>query len=113
MFALSTILSWSLYGSRSFEFLFGHKGGTLYQIIYVFCIVLGAAMKLDLVWTIADTFNGLMMIPNLIGVVSLCPLVVKITRNYIDRRLNGKNEKPILSYDAQLQKEAEEKIANE
>ena len=82
MFALSTILSWSLYGSRSFEFLFGHKGGTLYQIIYVFCIVLGAAMKLDLVWTIADTFNGFMAVPNLVALLGLSGVVVRLTKEY-------------------------------
>ena len=98
MFALSTILSWSLYGSRSFEFLFGHKGGTLYQIIYVFCIVLGAAMKLDLVWTIADILNALMAIPNLIAVLLLSPVIAAETGKYL-HNLDAKSEEKIPTTD--------------
>ena len=86
LFALSTILSWSLYGSRSFEFLFGQKGGTIYQIIYVLCIVLGAAMKLDLVWTIADTFNGFMAVPNLIALLGLSGVVISLTKEYFSNQ---------------------------
>ena len=113
LFAFTTVLGWSHYGSKAVEYLAGKVGVKIYRVFFVLLIVTGGLMTSSLAWDISDTFNGLMMIPNLIGVVSLCPLVVKITRNYIDRRLNGKNEKPILSYDAQLQKEAEEKIANE
>ena len=53
------------------------------------------------------TFNGLMMIPNLIGVLALMPLVLKITANYVDRKVKGKKVAPILSYDPQIQKEME------
>lgn len=113
LFAFTTVLGWSHYGSKAVEYLAGKVGVKIYRVFFVLLIVTGGLMTSSLAWDISDTFNGLMMIPNLIGVVSLCPLVVKITKNYIDRRLNGKNEKPILSYDAQLQKEAEEKIANE
>jgi AGCS family alanine or glycine:cation symporter len=68
----------------------------------------GSLMKAQLAWDISDTFNGLMMIPNLIGVLVLSPQVVKCTQNYIDRKIHGKNIKPILSVfpDIQAQQEA-------
>ena len=62
----------------------------------------GAVMTSSLAWDLSDTFNGLMMIPNLIGVVSLLPLVAKITSNYVDRNIKGKDVAPILSYDADI-----------
>ena len=70
-------------------------------------IVSGAVMEGGLAWDLSDTFNGLMMIPNLIGVIALFPLVLKITKNYVDRKINAKNVAPILSYDAEIQKEME------
>ena len=82
LFALSTILSWALYGSRSFEFLFGHKSGIIYQVIYVGAVIVGAVLKLDVVWTIADTFNGFMAVPNLIALLGLSGVVVKLTREH-------------------------------
>ena len=64
-------------------------------------------------WDISDTFNGMMMFPNLIAVVALCPLVVRITKNYIDRNIKNKDVKPILSYDETIQKEMEEGLNSE
>ena len=86
LFALSTILSWALYGSRSFEFLFGHKSGILYQVIYVAAVVIGAVLKLDIVWTIADTFNGFMAVPNLIALIGLSGVVAKITKEHFAKK---------------------------
>ena len=63
-------------------------------------------MESNFAWDISDTFNGLMMIPNLIGVVALTPVVVKITRNYIARKIDGKDEEPVLSYFPDIQEEA-------
>lgn len=68
-------------------------------------------MSLDLAWDLSDTFNGLMMIPNLIGVLSLCPLVMKITKNYVDRKIRNKDVKPMLNNDPVLQAEAEKEVA--
>ena len=82
LFALSTILSWALYGSRSFEFLFGHKSGIVYQVIYVGAVIIGAVLKLDIVWTIADTFNGFMAVPNLIALLGLSGVVIKLTKEH-------------------------------
>ena len=64
-------------------------------------------MTSSLAWDISDTFNGFMMVPNLIAVVSLCPLVMKITKNYINRKIKKKDETPMFSYDEELQKEAQ------
>jgi len=62
-------------------------------------------MTSSLAWDISDTFNGLMMIPNLIGVIALFPLVMKITGNYVNRRIKCKDEAPVLSYDESIQAE--------
>ena len=85
LFALSTILSWSLYGSRCFEFLTGGKLVGVYQTVFVFVVIIGATLKLDLVWNIADTLNGFMAIPNLIALLGLSGVVVKLTKNYFDK----------------------------
>lgn len=84
LFAFSTILTWSLYGSRCCEFIFGTKSIKYYQIVYIFATIIGACLKLDVVWTIADTFNGFMAIPNLIAVLSLSPIVIKMTKEYFN-----------------------------
>ena len=82
LFAFSTVLGWSLYGTRCCEFLFGHKAIKPYQIIFIIVIFVGATMKLDLAWAIADTLNGLMAIPNLIALVALSGVVVKETKRH-------------------------------
>ncbi len=96
-FAFSTVLGWSQYGSKGFEYLFGSRAMKLYQVIFVVFIVIGATIDLSLAWDLSDTFNGMMAIPNLIGVIALSGTVVKITRNYVDRKIKGKNIKPMLS----------------
>ena len=107
LFAFTTVLGWSHYGTKAWEYLFGTKSTVVFKIIHVCTIMGGALLTSSLAWDISDTFNGLMMIPNLIGVVVLSPLVVKITKNYVDRKLKGKDVKPILSFDAQTQVEME------
>ena len=109
LFAFTTILGWSHYGSKAWEYLFGSKTTVIFKIIHLITIVLGAVMTSSLAWDISDTFNGMMMFPNLIGVVVLCPLVVKITKNYIARKIKNEDIEPVLSYDEALQKEAAEK----
>ncbi len=85
LFALSTILSWSLYGTRCFEFLTGGKYVTIFQAVFVLVVVIGATLELELVWNIADTLNGFMAIPNLIALLGLSGVVVKLTRNYFGK----------------------------
>jgi AGCS family alanine or glycine:cation symporter len=85
LFALSTILSWSLYGTRCFEFLTGGRGVKVYQILFVCVVVIGATMKLDLVWNIADTLNGFMALPNLVALLGLSPVVIKLTKEHFSK----------------------------
>ncbi len=98
LFAFTTVLGWSHYGTKAVEYLFGRRGVMVYKVIFVIMILSGGLMTSSLAWDISDTFNGLMMIPNLIGVISLCPLVIKITSNYVSRVIKGKDIKPLLSY---------------
>jgi len=97
LFAFSTTLGWSQYGSKGFEYLFGRKNIKFYQIVFVLFIVIGATMDLSLAWDISDTLNGMMAIPNLIGVLTLSGTVMKITNNYVQRYILHKDVKPMLS----------------
>ena len=107
-FAFTTVLGWSQYGSKAVEYLFGTKGVKVYKFIFVLMIVSGAIMEGGLAWDLSDTFNGLMMIPNLIGVLALLPLVLKVTKNYVDRKIKKKDVAPLLSYDPEIQKQMED-----
>nr|WP_024951640.1 sodium:alanine symporter family protein [Cobetia crustatorum] len=84
VFAFTTILGWSFYGEKCFQYLFGTRAIMLYRIVFVIAIPIGAMAKLDLIWLMADTFNALMAIPNLIGLALLSPVVFKLTRDYFD-----------------------------
>ncbi|MDY2912745.1 MAG: alanine/glycine:cation symporter family protein [Agathobacter sp.] len=107
LFAFSTTLGWSVYGSKAWEYLFGRKSVIGYKIFFVLMCFVGPQLTSSLAWDISDTFNGMMMIPNLIGVLVLSPEVYKITRNYIARHIHGKEEKPILSSFEDVQKDME------
>ncbi len=107
LFAFTTVLGWSHYGTKAFEYLFGTKATIIYRVIFVVFILVGATMNLSLAWDLSDTFNGLMAIPNLIGVLTLSPLVYKITKNYVARVLHGSKEKPMLSAFPEIQAEQE------
>ena len=78
-------MGWALYGARCCEFLFGPKAIRPYQIIYVLVIVVGATTDLSLVWSISDTLNGLMALPNLVALAALSGVVIKTTRAYFDK----------------------------
>lgn len=79
-FAFSTILGWGLYGLRCVEYLFGSRAGKPFLIVYSLVAILGATLELGLIWNVADTFNALMSIPNLIAVALLSPVVVELIR---------------------------------
>ncbi|MCD8196965.1 MAG: alanine:cation symporter family protein [Lachnospiraceae bacterium] len=111
LFAFSTVLGWSHYGTKACEFLFGEKYTIIYRVIFVVAIFGGAVMSDNLAWDLADTFNGMMMIPNLIGVLVLSPQVYAITKNYVDRVLKGKDEKPMLSAFPDVQAEQEKNLS--
>ena len=97
LFAFTTVLGWSYYGSKTIEYIFGNASTYVYKVLYIIFIVVGATMNLNLAWDIADTLNGLMAIPNLIGVFLLSGTVMKIIKNYFDRKA-GKQVEPMISY---------------
>ncbi len=82
LFALSTVLTWSMYGTRCVQFLMGYKASKVYQIIFCLFACIAGAVKLELAWNIADTLNGLMAIPNLLALLLLSPVVIKLTKEY-------------------------------
>lgn len=84
-FAYSTILGWSYYGEKCLEYLVGEKGVILYRVIFVSFIMVGALSGLQLIWDLADTMNGLMALPNLIGLLGLSGIVVKETKDYMEK----------------------------
>lgn len=85
LFAFTTILGWSYYGERCFEFLFGVKYLPLYRLIFVIMVSLGGFLSLDLIWILADIVNGLMAIPNLIALLALSPIIIKETNRYFTK----------------------------
>lgn len=105
LFAFTTVLGWSQYGSKAIEYLLGEKFVKPYQIVFTLLVVSGALMSSSLAWDISDTFNGFMMIPNLIGVLALIPVVYKLTDNYVRRKLKGEDIEPMISYDPKIQEE--------
>jgi len=85
LFALPTILTWGLYGTRCVQFLFGDGAGRLYQIIFALCSIVGAAVRLESAWLAADTLNGLMSIPNLAALLALSPTAARLANDYFAR----------------------------
>lgn len=83
-FAFTTILGWNYYGERCTEYLFGVKGIKAYKAIYIVLVASGSFLNLALIWTLADIVNGLMAIPNLIGLLGLSKVVFSETRSYFD-----------------------------
>ncbi|MBR5272199.1 MAG: alanine:cation symporter family protein [Clostridia bacterium] len=102
-FAYSTVLGWSHYGTKAWEYLFGVKSVPIYRFIFVVMVLAGAILNAQLAWDLSDTFNGLMMIPNLIGVLVLSPIVMKCTKNYVDRKFRKKDVEPMLSVIPEIQ----------
>ena len=84
-FAFSTILGWHFFGLINAKYLFGDKAAKVYSLLVVACIIIGSALKLELVWDLADFFNGLMVIPNAMALLALSGLVVKICNKYSDK----------------------------
>lgn len=82
MFAYSTILGWSLYGTRCVQYLFGLKAAKVYQFIFIGIIIVGCVSPIEAVWNLADTFNGLMAIPNFIALFLLSPVLFKLVKEF-------------------------------
>ena len=93
-----TLLGWSVYGCRVAEYLGGQKFKTVYKFLFLAVVLIGSVSSVQLVWDVSDTFNGLMALPNLIGVLCLSPLVFRITKNYKERVFLHKSVKPMLSF---------------
>ena len=107
LFAFTTILGWSYYGTKAWEYLFGTKSTIAYKIVFIGMVLVSATINVSLAIDLSDTFNGLMAIPNLIGVVCLSGLVVKITKNYSARKITKAtpDETPMLSAIPEIQQE--------
>ena len=103
LFAFTTILAWSYYGEKSVDFLFRKAGNkarkiatVVFKVVYVLLVIVASLIDGELAWAISDTFNGLMALPNLIGVVLMSGLVVQISKNYFLRK-KGYDIEPMLS----------------
>ena len=101
-FAFSTCLGWSFYGAKCVEYLLGQKAVGVYRVLFILCMLPGAMADMGLIWSIADNFNALMAVPNLIGVLAQTKLVLKILDNYLARKVQGTalHLTPLLSYHA-------------
>jgi AGCS family alanine or glycine:cation symporter len=95
LFAYSTILGWCYYGEKSVEYLFGERAVKPYRYVFVLFVGLGAVAKLNFVWALSDTFNGMMAIPNLIGLLALSPVIIRTTREYFSP-LEGVQALPVM-----------------
>lgn len=91
-FAFTTILGWNYYGERCVVYLFGTKAVLVYKLVFVALVASGAFLQLDMIWLIADIVNGLMAIPNLIGLIALRKVIVEETRNYFDALVATPNQ---------------------
>ncbi len=103
LFGFTTIVAWSYYGEKAVEYLFrktGEKGRKIsilvFKIVYILLVVVSALINGELAWAISDTFNGLMALPNLIGLVIMSGLVARIAKNYFQRK-KGEDVTPMLS----------------
>ncbi len=114
LFAFSTVLGWSYYGTKAWEYLFGTKATVVYKVLFLAVVIIGSTISADLVIDLSDTFNGLMAIPNLIGVLTLSGTVVTITNNYCERTFGDKKKGSeavyMLSHFPDIQKEHEKAV---
>ena len=85
LFAFSTILGWSYYGEKSIEYLLGEKAIRPYRIVFIVAVYFGAVRSLHFVWTLSDVMNGLMALPNLVGLLLLSGVIVRETRGFLQR----------------------------
>ncbi|HWO96148.1 MAG TPA: sodium:alanine symporter family protein [Bacillus sp. (in: firmicutes)] len=97
LFAYSTILGWSYYGEKCVEYLFGSNAVRYYRYIFVGMVAVGANLKLGLVWTFSDIANGLMAIPNLIGLIGLSGVVVAETKHFLQSKKPADSQEKIAS----------------
>ncbi len=89
LFAYSTILGWSYYGEKSLEYLLGERAVMPYRLVFTLMVMVGAVSRLNFVWLVSDVMNGLMAVPNLIGLLALSGVVVKVTAGYFNSKSAG------------------------
>lgn len=97
-FAYTTVLGWSYYGERCAEYLFGKRATIFFKIIFVFVILLGPVIELDIVWSLSDIFNALMAVPNIIALVFTSGLIAKETKKWLNN-LEGTDDTEIPTLD--------------
>ena len=90
LFALSTVIGWSFYGIKAAEYLLSEKHLWIYKLSFTLAVIPGALLNLNTVWTVADIFNGLMAVPNLMGVLSLTKKVVEVSNDYLNRNIKNR-----------------------
>ena len=119
LFAFTTVIAWSYYGEKAVDFVFNRVKEEKrkyivigFKVLYVILIAVSSTIHSDLIWAIDDTFNGLMAVPNLICLIALSGLVVKITKNYFDRK-KGLDVEPMLSAYPEMNSEFIEDIKTE
>jgi len=88
-FAFTTIISWYYFGESNIKYLFGTRALGIYKLLVVICVVIGSTLEVPVIWEMADAFNAIMVLPNLIALVGLASLVVKIYDDYEDNFLEG------------------------
>ena len=91
VFAFTTIIGWSYYGERCWQYLFSENSLIIYRVVWVAAAFVFANVKVALVWNLSDTLNGLMAVPNLVGLLFLAPMVFKVTREYFENQASGIN----------------------
>ena len=89
LFAFSTVIGWSYYGETAIVYLVGTRAGIPYRVAWLVCLYLGATGSLQLVWSIADTLNGLMAIPNLLSILASIPLLLRLQLEFFSQRKQG------------------------
>ena len=107
LFAFSTVIGWSSFGSQAAAYLFGKKAATPFRCAFIAVTLIGSVCSVGMVWDICDMINGLLCVPNLLALFLLSPKVFAITRNYCRRTFIGESIRPMLSADATLQQEFE------
>lgn len=90
-FAFSTIVGWYFFGQANIKYLFGSKAVPVYSALVCICVFLGSLAQVDLVWNMADCFNSLMVVPNIIGLLALSGMIKKVHDDYFNNFLPGKN----------------------
>ena len=79
-FAFSTVIGWYFFGEQNVKYLFGTKAVRIYSVLVILCVFAGSLLKVDLVWNLADFFNAVMALPNLVGLLALSGVVVRVTK---------------------------------